>query len=249
MKRWLLGWVAAGLTVSSAAYAQGDEVQWPTQAFFLNDVAQVQKPAEVQTQLGLRFRDEGAGSELETPLSAEVGVAPRLQLSAELPWQRQNDAGDISRGVGNLTVASDYGLESSQSAGLAMTVGVAVETPTGKDEVTDTGLAIRPRFRVFKRVGVLGLNATVSPALERTKDTSWIPGGELGAAMSVGNGLFVPTVEARGELGAEKGAEAGAGLRFVHGETFELGAAVLAGVRNGDPLIGGATNLLVDLGG
>lgn len=249
----IIGAAVAALTFTGTARADDskkDEMDWPVQSLFLGDVAQVQSLGEVQTQAGVSLRRSNGENEWEAPATVEVGVLPRLELDAEVPWMSQREQGTTSRGLENVQLSTEYRILSSPDSKTALAAGFGVEIPTGSSQVEDNSWTFRPSLRAFKKVGALGLNASILPALARDREThDYAPQGELSAGVTVGSGPVLPTLEAFGELGNDTAAEGVAGLRFKPTKMVEFGVGALGGVRNGDPVYGGTTNLLLELGG
>lgn len=258
IKSWvtcaLLGLPAAAVAQTSEVAQEGvppldpsTALELPTHDLFFTQTAQVQPPGTFQFDTGMRLRNGIDGTNFEVPIGAEVGITPGVQLTAQVPLVR--DAGGVYEGVDAIEVGGDYRLAESPGRGSALSVGLGVEAPVAGQEVPLSEWAVKPRLRAFQQVGIFGLNGEVAPGLSVDRDGGIGGQAELAGAVTFGTGAIVPVAEGRFELAAERSAEAAAGLRFRPNDDLEIGTAVIGGLHEGQRVIGGTAQLVVELGG
>lgn len=242
--------VVVGLLCAGSALAQevDQDVEFPVHTFFLSDIAEVQPLWSVQVSSGVRFSDTDTGTALSVPTSLDVGVAERVQLSAEVPWVRETGPVGTRSNIPEVELGGDYRLVDSPRAGFALSAGLAVQAPTSTGVREDFGYTLAPRVRAYKDLGAIGISAEAAPGVTITRGSELSPNLEVGAGISVGEGDVVPTVEGHAETGDISSARASAGVRFKPWEPVEVGVAAIGGTEAGSQLFGGALDLVVELG-
>ncbi|WP_143076098.1 hypothetical protein [Stigmatella erecta] len=232
------------LAVGARAEAQAPEpLDWPVQAFFLHDVAQVQEAGEVQVQAAFQARDTPEGMQLEVPLEAELGLGRQLQLSGALHWERARDMGELQRGFSSVEVGATYGLVDSAARGLALASGL--EASFSRAAFSDNQWTLAARFLAFQQVGWLGLSADLEPGVAHSRHQPLKPRAELGLGVVLGSGWICPTGEVHAELEAERTLEFSGGVKVKPGPAVELGAGALIGKHGAENILGALASIVI----
>jgi hypothetical protein len=240
---------AVACALPLVANAEWDQLEYPAQSLFVTDVPQVQEPGAFQsTNNGRWSRSDDGTRNLDIPLEAEVGVLPRTQLRAEVPFTSEMSSAETTRGLSNIELGTRYGFTSSKTYGFAVSGDFDVLLPPPTDGISEDRYGVRPRIMAFQQAGPVGVTASFAPVFARTEQEGWEPKIEVGAGATLFRGPIVPAFDVKVQPWDEERIDATAGFRVKPAKVLELGLGVLAGNRDGQGTYGAASSLILNLG-
>ena len=159
------------LAPAIAIAAPPDEpAPWLIEEFFLARNVHPQDKGEVQVTWSLQHASEEDTSHTDMAVEAEFGITDRLQIQAELPWQRVHPrAGDAVAGFENLEAGAQYAF--ARGPRQMLTVGADVELPTSGD--SDAEAEVEPYVIVGHSLGRGEAHASFSYGLGEGHDVAW----------------------------------------------------------------------------
>jgi hypothetical protein len=148
-----------------------DAAPWLIEEFFLARNAHPQERHEVQVTWSLEHAREDDVAATDIGLEVEYGITDRLQLEAELPWQRLRPAGEeASSAFGNVETGLMYAF--ARGPRRMLSAGVDVELPTAESgEGADT--QVEPFVIVGRAIGRGEAHASFSHGLRESHESAW----------------------------------------------------------------------------
>jgi hypothetical protein len=217
--------LAALLAPAVAAAAPPDEpAPWLIEEFFLARNVHPQDKGEVQVTWSLQHSGEEDVSTTNMTFEAEYGITDRLQVQAELPWQRVHPrAGDAAAGFENMEAGAQYAF--ARGPRRMLTVGADVELPTSGD--SDADAEVEPYVIVGHSLGRGEAHASFSYGLGEDHDSAWDVAGVAPYRKWRG------TLEVNGRrTGRVDSVRITPGVVWKGLRGYEVGVAVPVGVHN-----------------